>query len=128
MNKSFIINSLKKPDTLFDKDVKIQHTDFDRRKRLTEKESNEIRSLYEQGYTIENLAYMFGVYKETIRRRVDKDFYERYNSYRNKWAKNKYKKDPSSIRRTPLQEKRVKMDRIRYKRNLVGNGKLSESV
>lgn len=97
-------------DLELDQKVHIQSTDFDRKRRLSDKEIRQMRLLFEEGYSLVSLADMFGVTPPTVKYNVDDDYRARYNFLR-------------SGKHTGIQV----MDfdnRVAYKRDLVISKKL----
>lgn len=91
----------------------------DRRKRLTDKQREEIKELYGTGcYSLNNLAKQFGVSKKTILLIVNKESEEKAKQYRKEhwkeWQR-KGKEHNEAIKKTRA-----------YKHQLYKDGKLKE--
>jgi len=98
-------------DAEIDKMFKINGTQFDRRRKLTDAQIEKISKMYQKGKTIEFLAKKFQVKPQTIRYHVDKDFRAM------KIASVTY--HPDSIDYATRTA-----ERVAYKRELIASGKL----
>ena len=65
---------LKLDDVSLDKKVKIQGTQFDRKRKLNDKDWKKVRSLLKRGYSYNYISEVFGVKAKTIRYGVDEEF------------------------------------------------------
>lgn len=91
----------------------------DRRKRLTDKQREEIKELYSTGcYSLNNLATQFNVSKKTILLIVNKDSAEKAKQYRKEHWKEWQRKGKEH--NDAIQKTRV------YKQQLYKEGKLKE--
>lgn len=71
-----------------DQVVRIQGTNWDRRRKLTNKMISNIQKSYNSGRTIPELADKYGVSTTTIRYWVDPEYRSWKNAERNKYAHN----------------------------------------
>lgn len=69
-------------DIEVDKAVKIQSTEYDRKRKLTDEAIKRLRLLYKEGYTIVCLAEMFNTNYLTVKYNVDDEFKATYNANR----------------------------------------------
>ena len=116
MKKNTVNQIMQMSDAAVDKAVRIQKTQFDRRRHLTDREIAAIKKLNKDGHSYSYIASVFGVDARTVRALFDKEFYER------RLAQANY----GSIV-TPLTKDEVKQilsERASYKRDLVVSGKL----
>ena len=97
-------------DFELDKAIKIQGTEFDRKRKLTDESIKRMRLLYNQGYTIISLAEMFNTSYLTVKYNVDDDFKSLYNATRSGAHTGITKLDFTN--------------RVMYKRDLVLNNKI----
>ena len=61
-------------DFMVDKVVKLEGTDYDRRRKLTNKDIAAIKRAHKKGYSIPALAKKYGVSYVTIRYHLDSNF------------------------------------------------------
>lgn len=62
-------------DLLLDKKVKIQGTQYDRKRRLNDKDLKKIQKLLtKRGFTLDEVAALYNVDKRTIRYHLDEDY------------------------------------------------------
>jgi len=90
---------------------------FDRRRKLTDEQKEEIKLLYSTGnYSQQRLAIKFGVGHDTIHRIVNPDAERRRKEYSVKhWRK---------YRPTPEKNKMAIMKHLKYKQSLIDNGNI----
>ena len=72
---------LKLDDITLDQKVKIQGTQFDRKRKLTDKDINKMRKLIGKGYTLDNLSLIYNVDVRTIKYNLDPDYKAHIQSY-----------------------------------------------
>jgi len=96
-------------NTTLDKKVKIAGTNWDRRRKLTNKEIYEIKRMYKRGKPISDIASRFGVAVSTIKYHLFEDYKKEHNQRRKDYVNNS-----SSNNRA---------ERINYKRYLINNNK-----
>lgn len=90
----------------FDHKVVIEGTEYDRRRKLTDKDIKNIKKLFKKNYTISEIAEMYNVSYHAIRYHVDDDFREKYN--RNRVFYGDYSNSDMN-------------ERVRYKKYLIMN-------
>ena len=73
-------------DFQIDRIVKLEGTDFDRRRKLTSKDVDHIKREYKKGKSITQLAEMYNVHYNTIHYHVDKVFRENCKKVRKNFA------------------------------------------
>lgn len=103
----------KMDDLQVDRTVRIQGTEFDRKRKLTDKQVSEMRKLFEEGFSIKQLASMFKVSRCAVRYNIDDEFRD------------------SMIARNGKHTGETHMDfanRVEYKRGLVSSKKLKVSL
>lgn len=107
-------------DVDLDKAVKIQGTEHDRRRKLTDKQLDRARELINLGVTYEECGKIFNVNFETIRRNVDPEWRLRRNTQRvESYARvGKVSPDLETFYRN-LHE------RAAYKRELIANDRIA---
>ena len=93
-----------------DRYIKLEGTNYDRRRKLTTQDVSKIKRDYEKGTSISKLATTYGVSYITIKYHVDPDFKQELNERRNGYAHSDY--DWIAARE----------DRIAYKRSIVSRG------
>lgn len=98
-------------DETLDSIVKIQGTQYDRKRKLTEKQVAEIMDELRKGITVEVLAQKYNVSEWVIRYNTDQDF-------RAHQLKLREKKSKAHINVMDFE------DRVAYKRNLISNKKI----
>ena len=105
---------------LSDKDVdnaiKISGTQYDRRRKLNDKQLAKARKLFNRGYSLEYIASRFGVRTCTIRYHVD-DEYRRYRMEHANYGRS------TACSAIEYQEKLK--ERADYKRKLVARGRVT---
>lgn len=74
-------------DFMIDKIVKLEGTDYDRRRKLTNKDIAAIKRAHRQGYSILSLAKKYGVSYGTIKYHLDSNFKQKIIEER---SKNRY--------------------------------------
>ena len=100
---------LKMNDNELDAVIKIQGTDLDRKRKLTDKMIKNIRKKYSKGKTLKELAEKYSVNYKTIRYWVDENYKQRILSENN---------------HTHYGKVQTVADRAAYKRQLVLAGKV----
>lgn len=104
-------------DLEVDKAVKIQSTQFDRRRHLTDREVEAIKKLREDGHSYSYLGNIFGVDPRTIRAIFDEEFHIRRKQ------QSHYGAYVSTLPKDVV--KQMLAERASYKRDLVAFGKLA---
>lgn len=94
---------------IIDRLIKIEGTNFDRRRKLSVQDVDRIRELHNNGVSISRLADIYNVSYLTIKYHVDDDFKERENQRRNYY------------KQTPVDQKVMFKNRIAYKRSLLNS-------
>lgn len=118
MNNRKLILSL--DDSDLDRAVKIQGTQFDRKRKLNDAQKKRIEKLFSSGScSLEELAEMYNVDYRTIRAYIDPTYREHVNNLSRSW----YEKTHYNGH-TPEELKRSMLDRIAYKRKLVKKRKI----
>lgn len=102
------INMLKMVDNELDKAVKIQGTDFDRKRKVTSKMRESMKRMQKEGKTFREIAERFGVDHRTVRYNLDPN----YCTYC------KVTTSGAHTGKTHIS----KNNRVAYKRDLVANG------
>lgn len=105
------IDVLKLNDNKVDQIVKIQGTDYDRKRRVTSKILTKMRKLAQQNKTYAEIATQLGFSSRTVRYNLDEEWRKMYNLTRSGAHTGK--------------DKITKSNRISYKRELVASGKVS---
>lgn len=100
---------LKNIDPAIDKIVKIQGTNYDRRRKITYETIEKMHKMYNKGYSYKQIAEFFNTSVRNVRYNLDNEYRKEYN-----------KKYPGSP--TPFSRRRMH-ERVAYKRNLVYNKK-----
>ena len=108
MTKTEILSMV---DRDVDRTIKIQGTDYDRKRKLKSKAVAEMRKLVSKGKTFKEIADRLGCCTQTVRYNVDDEWRKAYNANRSGAHTGK---DHISI-----------TNRIAYKRQLVAAGKVS---
>lgn len=108
MKTTKIINTLKLNDEALDKAVKIQGTDYDRKRKVKKSDVKMMKKLYKKGYSYSAIASVFGVSYSTVKYNIDDNYRLLYNFFR----------DGTHTGKTHLS----KSNRVSYKRELVANG------
>ena len=104
---------LKMDDITIDNKVKIQGTNFDRKRKYTKEFFNQLRSEANNGATIKELARKYSMHEMTIKYNIDDAFRKTYNSRR--------KKGTHAIGIMDF------ANRVTYKKNLVKTKKIKVS-
>ena len=99
-----------------DNAVKIQGTNYDRKRKVTKQMKYRMRQMYESGKTYGYIADYYGVSYNTVRYNLDDKFKYESNKKRNTYARN-WK--PTSKTFT---------DRVEYKRELLNNRNFRRAV
>lgn len=102
------INVLKMVDNKLDKAVKIQGTDFDRKRKVTSEMKDQMDRLQKKGRTFREIAALFGLDHRTVRYNLDPN----YRAYC------KITASGAHTGKTHLN----KTNRVAYKRELVAKG------
>lgn len=102
------INVLKMVDDKLDKTVKIQGTDFDRKRKVTSEMREQMKRMKNRGKTFREIAERFNVDHRTVRYNLD----EQYRTYCKAYASGAH------TGKTHLN----KTNRVAYKRELVAEG------
>lgn len=110
MNK---IDVLRMTDGELDKAVKIQGTDYDRKRKVTSKVLAKMRKLEEKGKDYAEIAKELGFSKKTVRYNLDREYREVYKAV--------YGGPHTGKTRI------TKNNRVAYKRDLVARGKITAS-
>lgn len=98
-------------DSQLDRTVKIQGTDYDRKRKYSSKIVKKMNNLLTKGKTISEVAKEFGCNPLTVKYNTDKAFREAFNAKRNGAHTGK--------------DKITVANRVAYKRKLIAQGKLS---
>ena len=107
---------LKLDDKELDKLIKIQGTQYDRKRKLTDKQIESARELYAKyDATVWDLAVMFGVSVRTIRYNLQTSYREHVLAYA--------KAHPQTSKRQ-YDHTAALSERAKYKRKLVARGKV----
>lgn len=83
MKRSKLLNM---KDSVLDKEFKIAGTQFDRRRKLNEKEIKTMQKLYNQGIPITDICILFKVTYPTVKYHCEEGFKELTNSMRSLYA------------------------------------------
>ena len=75
---------LKMDDFTIDSKVKIQGTNYDRKRKYTKEFFNQLKSEYNNGATIKELATKYSMNQLTIKYNIDSQFRAQYNAKRKK--------------------------------------------
>ena len=97
-------------DVALDKQVKIQGTPFDRKRKISDKTVKKMMKLSNKGKSIQEIAKELGIGATSIRYNIDPVFKAEFNA-----------------KRSGLHTGKTNMDRInraQYKRELVSSGKI----
>ena len=111
--KKEIIRKLCMDDRTLDKNVKLEGTDYDRRRVLTNNDVKRIRKMYDEGHSYAELSKLYGVASDTIKYHVNENFKNYINTIRSTYTNN-----------SCVNKKRAATERARYKRDLVSKGVL----
>lgn len=111
MKTSKKIELLTLTDEALDKKVKIQGTQYDRKRKVTDKTIAKMKSLYSSKKSVSEIAQKLGLNYMTVKYNVDPAFKAMYNAMR-------------SGAHTGKDHVTVK-DRVAYKRGLVAAGKIA---
>ena len=112
MNKKLQLLTL--TDEALDKKVKIQGTQYDRKRKVTDKTISKMKSLASSGKSISEIASKLGLNYMTVKYNVDPAFKAIYNATRNGAHTGK--------------DKITMKDRISYKRQFVAAGKITAAT
>ena len=110
------VHKMKKKDVLklndaeLDSKVKIQGTEFDRKRRYSDNTLKKMRKLYKKGNSFSEIAQKIGASVAIVRYNVDDEYRKRFNQKR-------------SGKHTGL-DMVTRENRIQYKRELVSKGKI----
>lgn len=116
MKKNTVAQIMSLSDAAVDKAVKIQKTQFDRRRHLTDREISAIKRLKNDNHSYSYIASVFGVDARTVRALFDEEFYNR------RLAQANYGSIAKPL--TKDEVKQILSERASYKRDLVVSGKL----
>lgn len=111
--KQKINNLLDLSKTTFDKIICLEGTDYDRRRKVTTKQKEEMIIMKKEGKTLKEIATIFNVTPYTVRYNIDPLYKIKANQRRNNYHRN------------PVPTTRYRNDRIEYKKRLIQN---NESV
>lgn len=111
MRTSKKIELLKLTDEALDKKVKIQGTQYDRKRKVTDKTIAKMKSLASTGKSVSEIAKKLGLNYITVKYNVDPMFKAIFNAKR---SGKHTGKDHISVK-----------DRVAYKRDLIAAGKIS---
>lgn len=103
MNISKFVN---RSDTAVDNAIKIQGTNYDRKRKVTKNMKHKMEQMYAAGKSYNYIANHFGVAYNTVRYNLDEEFKQSINRDRNNYARN-WKPEPGIL-----------SDRANYKRDL----------
>ena len=109
-------NALKKTDREIDMAVKIQGTNYDRKRKVTKSMKRRMEQMYASGKSYSYIADYFGVTPPTVKYNLDEEFKTRTNSERNNYARN-WKPDATTL-----------PERADYKRGLLMNRNARRNV
>ena len=73
--------------------IKLQGTDYDRRRKLTLSDIRDIKKKYDNGHSIASLAKEYKVVNNTIHYHVDEEYKKMHNKRRNESTRSKYTYD-----------------------------------
>ena len=93
-----------------DRNIKLEGTNYDRRRKLTVQDVAKIRRDYCKGVSICALAKAHNVSYITIKYHVDDEFRERFNKERNQYA------------HSYQDQYAARIERVAYKRSIVSKG------
>ena len=99
-------------DIELDRAIRIQGTDFDRKRKLTQSSIRQMHRMYEEGVSLTQLSDMFGVTVMTVKYNVDDTWRNNFNKIR-------------SGKHTGVTAMNFK-DRVNYKRKLINVKSLKE--
>ena len=116
MKKNTVNQIMQMSDAAVDKAVRIQKTQFDRRRHLSDKEISAIKRLRKDNHSYSYIASIFAVDARTIRALFDEEFYAR------RLAQANYGSIAKPL--TKDEVKQILSERASYKRDLVVSGKL----
>lgn len=105
------IDVLKMTDDDLDKAVKIQGTDYDRKRKVTSKILAEMRKMESRGKKYADIARELGLSTKTVRYYLDEDY------------RTNYKFSPSGAHTG--KDHITKKNRVAYKRELIAMGKVT---
>lgn len=109
MNRRYVLCMT---DVEVDRAVKLKGTQFDRKRKLTDKQVEKMQKLLRKGKDLEYIAQKFGIDKRTVRYNTDPEYRQSRIIY------NSMYRSHTSI------TKEYTQDRIEYKRKLVSRGKI----
>lgn len=104
-------NTLLNDDVLLDRSIKIQGTEFDRKRKLTDRQVTYAKKLLNRGYPVLHVAKIMGVAPLTIKYNTDPEFREAH--LRN-----------SSGKHTGI-DTVTRSNRVNYKKQLLADGKVT---
>ena len=112
MNIKNVINN---SDSKLDSMVKIQGTNYDRRRKVTKSMKHRMEQMYNSGKSYYTIGDYFNVSPKTVRYNLDENFRQNDIDARSKRAKNSAKKVDASVKAKST------ADRIAYKKELMQN-------
>lgn len=104
------IEVLELDDKALDKRIKIQGTEFDRKRTISSKTVKQMLKLSKKGKSIQEIAKELGIGATSIRYNIDPVFKAEFNAKRSGLHTGKTKMDT--------------LNRVAYKRQLVSSGKI----
>ncbi len=107
---------IKMSNSAIDSMVKIQGTNYDRKRRVTKDMKNRMSQMYNAGKSYSAIANHFGVTPRTVRYNLDEEFKKRENKVRNIYARNW------------VPEKGMIAERAEYKRQLIQDRNFRRAV
>lgn len=111
MRKDFMESDYK-----VDQVVKIQGTNYDRKRKVTNSMRYRMKQMYDSGKSYSYIANYFGVSYSTVRYNLDEEFKKASNKARNNYVRN-WKPDSSTL-----------TERADYKRELLKNKNFRRAV
>ena len=102
--------------TAIDSAVKIQGTNYDRKRKVTKSMKHRMEQMYTSGKSYSYIAEYFGVTPYTVRYNLDEDFRYERNKKRNDYARNY----------TPTKE--TVEDSVEYRKELLKNRNFRRAV
>ena len=106
MNKKELMNESAR---VIDSMVKIQGTNYDRKRKVTKSMKRRMEQMYNAGKSYSTIANYFGVAYGTVRYNLDEDYKASLNAKRNEYARN-WQPDSSTV-----------AERVEYKKELLQN-------
>lgn len=100
---------LREKNYVIDSAVKIQGTNYDRKRKVTKSMKHRMEQMYAAGKSYRQIAEHFGVAPQTVKYNLDEDYKAWKNGTRNNYARNW---QPDST---------TQAERVAYKKELLGN-------